>query len=81
MVAFVSHFILALTTSNAAAVCTVACSITAAIAMAWLGEYSLSAAGCVLHCGVLTAECLQKLSQSLNPRYQDLKVRISEVES
>lgn len=81
MAAFVSHFTLALTTSNAAAVCIVACSITAAIAMAWLGEYSLSASGFVLHCGVWTAECLQRLIQSLNPMYQGLTVCISEAES
>lgn len=81
MVAFVSHFIVALTTSKAAAVCLVACSITAALATAWLGEYSLSAAGFVLNCGVSTAECLQRLIQSLNPRYQDLKVCTSEAES
>lgn len=55
MVAFVSHSILALTTLNTAAVGIVACSIIASIAMVWLGEYSLSAAGFVLHCGVLTA--------------------------
>lgn len=68
-------FILVLTTSNSAAERIAACSITAAIAMAWLGETSLSAAGYVLHHGILPAATPSRVSSKAHSRSESMHLR------